>query len=149
MNILTPFTVEEAVSRGHDCFEVLINEWGLRPYDQYPQPITGGVQGGQITAPLILPNTLTGISIGPRSTVDRVNMAWNTQQVYSGGNSPAFMYRALTNEAPLMFAQPAGTSSELLIGRDNVMTTAMRAGLLFFKPWPFILADGTNGIDAV
>jgi len=92
------FTIEEAIARDFDTWELLITDWGQRttPADEYSWSFPKIGQKG-------LPS-VQGIAIGPRSTVDRCFVSYSIQKVVSGGINYDYT-RRLVLGSPLMFAQ--------------------------------------------
>src|SRR5690606_1035346 len=97
----TSLTIEDAVARGHDVFSVLLDRWGTANTDRFP-PVLGGRPHPSF------PYSVQGIALGPRSTVDRAWVSWNTQQSQLGilhVQEAEAMLHCLTHERPLMFTQ--------------------------------------------
>lgn len=127
----SPFTIEDAAARGHDVWELLVDEWGDLGHPStdgssksFPPVVPGTVlppaqamtsQQGPAGTPGG-PSVVSGqsralpapaaIAIGPRSTVDRCWVLWDIQKVLPN-NTPWDYYRRLSVGAPLMFTQPA------------------------------------------
>lgn len=95
------FTIEDAITRDFDTWELLITDWGYKgsaaiAADPYSWSFPKVGQRG-------LP-TVQGIAIGPRSTVDRCFVSYGLQKVIPGGINYDYS-RRLVLGAPLMFAQ--------------------------------------------
>lgn len=143
-----PFTVEDAVARGHDVFEVVFTDWGISPTNppvatidftnlQFPQPGQPG-----------LPATLAGLAIGPKSTVDR---AWVTYNLGKRANvtDPDTAYnliRMVSVESPLVFTQASNPNvrNNPLDNNDPVKTLTQKGALYVY---PFV--DRAAGGSAV
>ena len=134
-----PFTVEDAIARGHDVFEVIFTNWGVSPNNppttladftdlQYPQPGQPG-----------LPATLAGIAIGPQSTVDRAWVTFNLGK-RADVTQPVNAYnliREVSVESPLVFTQASnpGQRNTPLDPDDPVKTLTQKGALYVF---PFV-----------
>lgn len=133
-----PFTVEDAIARGHDVFEVIFTNWGISANNpprtltdftnlQYPQPGQPG-----------LPATLAGIAIGPKSTVDR---AWVTFNLGKRANlaEPVNGYqliREVSVEAPLLFTQASNPNQRNNpLDPDDPVKTLTEKGALYVFPF--------------
>lgn len=130
-----PFTVEDAVARAHDVFEVVFTDWGITganpPVDftnlQFPQPGQPG-----------LPITLAGIAIGPKSTVDR---AWVTYNLGKRANvtDPVTAYnliRMVSVESPLVFTQASNPGQRNNpTNFDDPVKTLTEKGALYVYPF--------------
>lgn len=99
--ISSDIKISDAIARGLPVWEVLFENWG--------NTISGGTSNvvfpsvGQLSLP-----TVYGVSIGPRSDVDRVFVAYDRQKVVSS----AYDYlRPVSVGAPLVFAQPAAPAA--------------------------------------
>jgi len=134
-----PFTVEDAIARGHDVFEVIFTNWGVSPNNpptvladfanlQYPPPGQPG-----------LPATLAGIAIGPQSTVDRAWVTYNLGK-RADVSQPVNAYnliREVSVESPLVFTQASnpGQRNNPLDPDDPVKTLTQKGALYVF---PFV-----------
>lgn len=133
-----PFTVEDAIARGHDVFEVVFTNWGISPNNpptvladftnlQYPQPGNPG-----------LPATLAGIAIGPKSTVDRAWVTFNlgkradVTQPVDGYN----LIREVSVTSPLVFTQASNPNqSNNPLDPDDPVKTLTEKGALYVFPF--------------
>jgi hypothetical protein len=102
-----PLSIQEAVERGYDVYEVLFANWGVT--DAPPSTIFTDMQFPQPGQPGI-PASIAGIAIGPRSTVDRVWVSYNPLKKRNQNvvGQPNGLLRVCSVESPLMFAQAAG-----------------------------------------
>jgi hypothetical protein len=137
---VTFYLPEEAVAQAQDAFEVVLEDWGTDATDRWPQTSLGGLVANDQEGFQFSPKA---ISLGPRSTVDRVWMSWNTQKQWPPPPSlqfEAFLQRLISLEAPMLFAQPAGRG--IAPGTPPALTSplsnAMRLGLIYFFPTPAI-----------
>ncbi len=121
--LLAGLTPDEAVSRGHDAVDVMLQDWGTNTKDSYPIATAAGISS--------FPLTPAGVMIGPRSTVDRCWVSWNTQIRIPG--SPLFVTRELSVDTPLLFAQPA-SRGVLTTAPASLITDAQDRNLLFVFP---------------
>jgi hypothetical protein len=144
------YTVEDAIARSEVIYEVDFSEWG--GYDpalpfampqvgmQYPPP---GQRG--------LPASLAGVSIGPRSEVDRCWLSWDRQKPLNRPNAEAVTAgfispsRIVTADAPLWFPQ-RGRLGQIDSAAQSI-EEALQMGLLY--AFPFASADSEDGsLDA-
>lgn len=131
---ITVWVPEQAVARAHDIFEVMLADWGTASTDCYPD-----AQTSQPSFPI----TPVGVAIGPRSTVDRCWVAWNTQQAWAGALGASFaefLTRPLSVGQPLYFGTPAKDGP--VISAPGNIRTAMAEQLFYVfprmstTPWP-------------
>ena len=137
------FSVEDALARSQDVYEVEFTNWGVRATPigtaadvnlQYPPP---GVRA--------VPASLAAISLGPRSTVDRCWTTWDRQKILtvpaSDIQDPSAVIspsRIVTVGAPLLFSQATRVGS---LGQNppggpgQSAYEAMQQGLLYVFPW--------------
>jgi hypothetical protein len=130
------FSIDDALARSQDVFEVDVTEWG----DQVST--TGSVRFPPIGQRGI-PSSLAAIAIGPRSTIDHAWVTWSRDKsviAATGEGAPQprlSAARYLSNEAPLLYTQRAapGTATTTLGSevRDN-LRDAMRLGALYVYP---------------
>lgn len=122
--LLSAMTPEEARARQHDVLDVTLVEWARATTDSYPIATATGVKG--------FPYTPRAVIIGPRSTVDRCWVSWNSQRTLSG--SPLFMTRELSIDTPLLFGMPANSEGALTTAPVSLITDAQDDNMLFFFP---------------
>ncbi len=151
-----PFSFDEAVQRGYDVFEVLYRDWGLN--------LGANVDAWPPIGLLSIPNSVAGIAIAPRSTVDRAWLTYNLLNkppppgigTGAGGISqPGIVIppnldqftcriRQLSLDAPLLFTQTAqqgaGTTSPLL--PDFEFSTMLVNGSMYVWPQSDLPANG-------
>lgn len=125
------FTVDDAISRGHTAWDLLINNWGNES--------APSADGTSLQFPSILTRALpapAAIAIGPRSLVDHAIVRWDVQKVLPQ-NSTWDFYRRLSVDAPLSFWQPANRQlagvgsnggSIVLLTQSNITKPPSNAG---------------------
>jgi len=124
------------LSIGQDVFEVLIHNWGTLRGDGYP--ILYRFDGTPIRAASI-PHSPLAVTIGARSTVDRVFVSWNVP--LESGIARDTM-RVLSVDSPLLTAQPTkrgklAPTDVPAPGFNFLPDYAVHQGLLwFFADWP-------------
>src|ERR1700754_3376308 len=120
---------EEALARGADIFEVLLADWGTDPSDRWPLSVVSTGNADQPTFSI----TPVGVAIGPRSTVDRAWLSWNTQQEWQPGvfgeGFAQFLSRPVSVEQPIYFGVPAKDTGTLRSPLSNPIGTAMQQNL--------------------
>ena len=124
LGTLAALTPEEAVARGHDVFDVTLVQWGMTISDSYPIASATGTKGFPITPQAVM--------IGPRSTVDRCWVSWNTQRPIPG--TPMYLTRELSVDSPLFFAMPANERGVLTTAPTSLITDAQDKNMLMFFP---------------
>lgn len=93
------FTIDEAVQRGVDVYEVLVSNWG--------DEVGGDIQWPPAGSPP-MPVSVAGIAIGPRSTVDRCYVSYDLQKRDVNATTHATdRIRRLSVDAPLIYTQSA------------------------------------------
>lgn len=147
-----PFTVEDAIARGHDVFEVIFTNWGVSPNNpptvladfanlQYPPPGQPG-----------LPSSLAGIAIGPKSTVDRAWVTFNLGK-RADVSQPVNAYnliRMLSVESPLVFTQASNPNlRNNPLDPDDPVKTLTQKGALYVYPFVDRPNDPAPGGSAV
>ncbi len=125
---------EQALSKSSDIFEVLLTDWGTDPSDRWPLSLVSTATVDQPTFPI----TPSGVCIGPRSTVDRAWLSWNTQEKWTqdifGEAFSQFLSRPLSLEQPIYFAVPAKNTGTLESPLTNPIGTAMSRNLFYAFP---------------
>lgn len=127
-------SLEVAIGRGYDVYDVLINGWGTADTDVYPG----------ITLPVTFPRSVAGVCIGPQSDVDRAWISWNTG-LFLPGNTAAQEVAAqtamfqLSKDSPLLFTTlgniGGGNGTGLALNVPaTAPTNAMRLGLFTVFP---------------
>jgi len=99
-----PFSIEDAIARGQDVYEVLFASWGVT--DAPPSTLFANMQFPTAGQPGI-PSSVSGIAIGPKSTVDRCWVSYNPGKRRTA-NDPANkenILRMLSVDSPLIFTQ--------------------------------------------
>ena len=150
-----PFTVEDAIARGHDVFEVIFTGWGVSPSNpptvladftnlQYPQPGQPG-----------LPATLAGIAIGPKSTVDRAWVTFNLGK-RADVTQPVNAYnliREVSVESPLVFTQASNPNlRNNPLDPDDPVKTLTEKGALYVFPFvdrPNLPLPGGSAVQVI
>jgi hypothetical protein len=140
------YTLDDAIARSEEIYEVDFNNWGI--YDP-SVPFTMPQIGMQFPPPgqRGLPASLAGISIGPRSEVDRVWVSWDRQKPLNRPTSEAeaadFISpsRIVTVDAPLLFQQ-RGRDGQIDPAAQSI-NEALQKGLLY--AFPFATSDSENG----
>jgi len=133
------FTVEDALARSQDVFEVDVSQWG-----------DSTASTGTVRFPPLgqrgIPSSLAAIAIGPRSTIDHAWVTWSREKDInvsseSGPQPLISSARYLSSEAPLLYTQRAalGTATNLpLVPPANGVSAnardAMRRGTLYVYP---------------
>lgn len=129
----TLYSPEDATSTGQDIFEVVVEDWGTDSTDRWPL----GAAGGMVTADQRgFPFTPAAVVLGPRSTVDRVWLSWNTFKKWPlGSGFQQFLYRTLSVDNPIVYSLPAGNGvlNSALVG-DTPIGAAFTQGLIYFFP---------------
>lgn len=96
------FTIDEALQRGYDVWELFFKDWGLSSDNlQWPPVNTASLNP-----------SLAGVSIGPKSTVDRVWLSYNLQKLspdipIDSGIILTNRLREVSVDSPLIFTQPS------------------------------------------
>lgn len=150
-----PFTVEDAIARGHDVFEVIFTNWGVSPNNpptvladfanlQYPPPGQPG-----------LPSSLAGIAIGPKSTVDRAWVTFNLGK-RADVSQPVDAYnliRMLSVESPLLFTQASNPNlRNNPLDPDDPVKTLTQKGALYVYPFvdrPNLPLPGGSAVQVI
>jgi len=133
------FTVEDALARSQDVFEVDVTAWGDTV-----------ASSGSVRFPPLnqrgIPASLAAIAIGPRSTIDHAWVTWSREKDInvpseSGPQPLISSARYLSSEAPLLYTQRAalGTATNLPLTppANGVIANerdAMRRGTLYVYP---------------
>jgi hypothetical protein len=136
--LLVPtWQLTDAIAANHDVYDLLIPNWG-RPVwtNQYPDPSVTTLTPAGVTV-RGLPASLAGISIGPRSTVDRVFTSWSTGKQFNpsgDGSAAPPLVRSVSLGAPLTFSQPADTRVGMTDG--TLYSDAMTYGALIIAADP-------------
>jgi hypothetical protein len=135
------FSIDDAIARSQDVFEVDVTEWGD------PVSATGSVRYPPIGQRGI-PASLAAVAIGPRSTIDHAWITWFRDKALNlpaSGDTPATARissaRYLSHEAPLLYTQRAalGTATNVpnAVPANGVIANerdAMRLGTLYAYP---------------
>lgn len=107
--ISSDITYQDAISRGLPVWEVLYEDWGNAIVSTSTNASFPPI--GSLSIP-----TVYGVSIGPRSTVDRAFVSYDRQKIVSS----AYDYlRPVSVGAPLLFTQPAATPAPVSISNLN------------------------------
>jgi len=133
------FTVEDALARSQDVFEVDVTAWG----DTI-------ASSGSVRFPPLnqrgIPASLAAIAIGPRSTIDHAWVTWSREKDINVSNESGpqpliSSARYLSSEAPLLYTQRAapGTATNVPFPQpaSEVIANerdAMRRGALYVYP---------------
>ena len=120
-------------ANGQDVVDVLMYNWGTNIKDCYP-PILAADGITPLNSPNF-PFSPAGVTIGPRSQVDRAFVSWNYQ-----ARTPVqtrTMVRVLSLDAPLLWPQTSGSGGLLSTAADPVIATAQTNGLLYVTPHVF------------
>lgn len=133
------FTIEEALARSQDVFEVDVAEWGDTV-----------ASTGSLRFPAIgqrgIPSSLAGIAIGPRSTIDHAWVTWFRDKELTASpdgvpNAVVSAARYVSSEAPLMYTQRAAPGTAINKPNPNIATgltinerDALRLGALYVYP---------------
>lgn len=133
------FTVEDALARSQDVFEVDATQWG----DTI-------ASSGSVRFPPLnqrgIPASLAAIAIGPRSTIDHAWVTWSREKDInvsseSGPQPLISAARYLSFEAPLLYTQRAAlgtaTNAPNPVPANGVIVNerdAMRRGTLYVYP---------------
>ena len=139
------FTVEDALARNAEVYEVEFADWGFRT----GVPPAPGAAANFQYPPLgsqAIPSSLAAVSIGPRSTVSRCWLSWNRQKPADASivlperrvSSP----RIASVEAPLLFKSLARR------GRNTQASAldAMADGLLYAFPFGSVNSNASTGL---
>jgi|SRR5882672_3603428 len=110
------FLIDEALQRGYDVWELFFKDWGLS---------TDNLQWPPINTASINPS-LAGVSIGPKSTVDRVWLSYNLQKLspdipIDSGLILTNRTREVSVDSPLIFTQPSAEGKASTV-TDPVIT---------------------------
>jgi hypothetical protein len=128
------FTIEEADTRSDAVYEVLFKDWGLTANsaistDQWP-PKPGAS----------IPTSIAGVSIGPRSMVDRAWLTYNLQKPFDPGADFTNIgkltprIRQFSVGAPLLFTQACAPGTRNVnTAFDELLTMAIKGSLYV---WP-------------
>lgn len=130
--ISSDITYQDAITRGLPVWEVLYENWG--------NAIAGA--GSNVAFPAIgspsIP-TVYGVSIGPRSTVDRAFVSYDRQKVVSS----AYPYlRPVSVGAPLLFSQPAAATQPV---SSNMAAAPFSASSVAVFNSPLTAASASDG----
>jgi len=126
-NIVGSLTPEQAIARGQDVVDVLLQDWGSSVDDAYPILTASGVLG--------LSFTPAAVMIGPWSTVDRCWATWNSQS--NGLGFERGVIKPLSVDTPISFALPGnntGTPIRTGLINPDAPDTAQFYNELFFFP---------------
>jgi hypothetical protein len=132
------FTVEDALARSEDVYEVEFRNWGERSAAPAPNVPDRNFQFPAPGQPG-LPSSLAAVAIGPRSTVSRCWLSWNRRKPLDV--KPADVVdraavisttRELAVGAPLLFAQNGGKG---ILGPTQSVYEAMQLGLIYAFPF--------------
>lgn len=138
------FTIEDALATSQATYDLDFTDWGFRVAPDTNVRFPEGTSRA-------IPTTLAGISIGPKSTVDRCWVSWDRQKVLAIPNdsnpddvtSPP---RYLSLGTPLTYAQATVIGS---LGANDGVRNAMQRGLLYVFAYAEGLDtathDGVNG----
>jgi hypothetical protein len=143
-----PFSIEDAIARGQDVYEVLFAGWGLT--DAPPSTQFANMQFPTAGQPGI-PSSVSGIAIGPKSTVDRCWVSYNPGKRRTA-NDPLQqenLLRALSVDSPLIFTQASpGPGVRNVPGaiNDPVTTLADKGAFYIFPMADHPLGGGGDPI---
>jgi hypothetical protein len=110
------FTIDEALQRGYDIWELFFKDWGFSSDNlQWPPVNTASINP-----------SLAGVSIGPKSTVDRVWVSYNLQKLspdipIDSGIVLTNRLREVSVDSPLIFTQPSNEGKASTV-TDPVIT---------------------------
>lgn len=140
-----PLSIEDAVSRGQDVFEVLFAGWGVT--DAPPSTLYGDMQFPSAGQPGI-PSSVSGIAIGSKSTVDRCWASFNPlkRRTPTDPLQAENLLRMISVESPLIFTQAAaapGLRNNPGAVNDPI-TTLADTGAFYIFPMADHPSDGGN-----
>ena len=143
------FTVEDALARSEEAYEVEFKEWGWRGALPTPNVPSVNFQFPPPGQPG-LSSSLAAVAIGPRSTVSRCWLAWDRRKPLDVKpadvvDRPAVISttRELAVGAPLLFAQNAAKG---ILGSTQSAYEAMQRGLIY--AFPFGLPPAFPNVEA-
>jgi hypothetical protein len=138
------FSIEDAIASSQQTYDVDFEGWGWRDPALSPDENMRFPPPGKAA----IPTTLSAISIGPKSTVDRCWVSWDRQKNLTIPNDLAVdltsPVRRLSREAPLLYPQATNRGTLKYIAPGDPLNegtiAAMQRGLLYV----FSYADGVD-----
>jgi hypothetical protein len=149
------FSIEDAIARGDDVYEVIFDAWGFRSFAdplgdytnlQWPPTAVDTLHPLGPTE-ISLPSALAGIAIGPQSTVDRCWLTYNLgkrQTIATNHFLLTDRLRRLSVDSPILFSQAANPDTRNDPGSpDNPIVTLAQRGSLYIYPMAQDFGAGT------
>jgi hypothetical protein len=125
------FSIENALASSQETYDLDFADWGFRSDPLKPNENVRFPSPGKSA----IPTTLAGLSIGPKSTVDRCWVSWDRQRNLTIPNDTdsglvTSPLRRLSLGSPLTYSQATNVGT-LVPGVDIAVNAAMQRGLLY------------------